>query len=476
LKLPKRTALGLLVAAAVVAGCALFAPKPAWLLPPPPIYDGPIVEAGKLHRTTLENGLHLIVLENFGLPRVAMGVAVRRGAASDPVDRPGLASYTAELMERGAGSRDALAFAQAVDDIGASFEVSADWDSMTITLSGLSRNFDTLFSLLRDVALKPRFEKAEADRARAEQLAGLESQKDDPSALARINFAKLLYPSHRFGKPLAGTPEAVSHFDAAAARDFHVRNFVASNAILFVAGDVHADDFASRAREAFGAWPAGEAPPLPPPPPAIVPPERQIVIVDRPELGQAQIVLGNEGIARTTPTRFADSLMNDVLGGGGFSSRLMESVRAEAGLTYSVNSGFSLRRAPGPFVVSTFTRVPESRRVIDLVLQQLEHMKQNPPSEAELRDAKSETAGGFALGFETSEAIVAALVGIDVQGLPEDALDTYRANIRAVTTAQTATSAQDRLHPERAGIVIVGPGATLAPALQSLGPVSVVKP
>jgi zinc protease len=476
LRLAKRATLGLVFAAALGGGCALFAPKPAWLLPPPPIYDGPIVEAGKLHRATLENGLHVIVLEDFSLPRVALGVAARRGAASDPIERAGLATYTAEVMERGAGERDAFAFAKAVDDIGASFDVSADWDSMTVTLSGLSRNFDTLFSLLRDVTLKPRFEKAEAERARAEQLAALESQKDDPSALARIYYAKLLYPDHRFGRPLAGTPEAVSGLDAAVARDFHDRNFVASNAILFVAGDVHADDFFARAREAFGAWPAGEAPPLPPLPPAIVPGERRIVIVDRPELGQAQILLGHEGISRTTPTRFSDTLMNSVLGGGGFSSRLMESVRAEAGLTYSVGSAFSVRRAPGPFSVSTFTRVPEARRVIDLVLQQLEHMKQDPPSESELRDAKSETAGGFALGFETSEAIVAALVGIDVQGLPENALDTYRATIRAVTTADTATSARDRLHPERAGIVVVGPAKTLSPALESLGPVSVVKP
>jgi zinc protease len=251
---------------------------------------------------------------------------------------------------------------------------------------------------------------------------------------------------------------------------------VASNAILFVAGDVHADEFFTRARAAFGAWPAGAPLPLPPPPPPVDPAARRIVIVDRPDLGQAQIVLGHEGIARTTPTRFSDTLMNNVLGGGGFSSRLMASVRADAGLTYSVTSGFALRRAPGPFAVSTFTRVPESRRVIDLVLQQLEQIKQDPPTEPELRDAKSETAGGFALGFETSEAIMAALVSIDVQGLPENALDTYRANIRAVTIADTAASARDRLHPDRAGIVVVGPGAALTPLLQSLGQVSVEKP
>ena len=153
MRLAKRATLGLVFAAAVGGGCALFAPKPAWLLPPPPIYDGPIVEAGRLHRATLENGLHVIVLEDFRLPRVALGVAVRRGAASDPIERAGLATYTAEVMERGAGDRDAFAFARAVDEIGASFDVSAEWDSMSVTLSGLSRNLDTLFSLLRDVNL-----------------------------------------------------------------------------------------------------------------------------------------------------------------------------------------------------------------------------------------------------------------------------------------------------------------------------------
>ena len=464
------------VLAVILAGCAWLAPKPAWELPPPPVRDAPVVDASRLHRATLSNGLHVIVLEDFRLPRVAAGIAVRRGAASEPIARAGVATYTAELMQHGAGDRDALAFARAIDDLGAAFDVSADWDSMSALVSGLSRDLEPLLGLLADVTLRPRLDRREGDRVRAEQLAGLEAQKDEPATLARIEFAKVLYDGHRFGLPIAGAPQTVGKLDAAAARNFHHELFVPGNAILFVAGDVRADEFLAQAERVFGAWPVGPVPPLPELPPKVVPPGRRVVVVDRPELGQAQIVLGHEGIARSDPQRFADSLMNNVLGGGGFSSRLMASVRSDAGLTYSIGTSFSMRRAPGPFAVSTFTRAPEVRRVIDLVLAQLEQMKVDPPTSDELRDAKSQTVGGFALGLETSEAIVAALVSLDVQGMPDDALNTYRASIRAVTTEDTAQAAQERLHPDRAGIVLVGPASLLVPQLESLGPVETVKP
>ena len=462
--------------AGFVVGCAWLAPKPAWELPPPPVRDSPVVDATRLHRATLSNGLHVIVLEDFRLPRIAAGVTVRRGAASEPLDRAGVATYTAELMQRGAGGRDALAFARAIDDLGAAFDVSADWDSMSALVAGLSRDREPLLGLLADVTLRPRLDRREGERARAEQLAALESQKDEPAALARIEFAKVLYDGHRFGLPVAGTPETVAKLDAAAARGLHRELFVPGNAILFVAGDVRADEFLAEAERVFGAWPVGPVPPLPEPPPKLVPPGRRVVVVDRPELGQAQIVLGHEGIARSDPQRFADSLMNNVLGGGGFSSRLMSSVRSDAGLTYSIGSAFSMRRAPGPFAVATFTRAPEARRVIDLVLAQLEQMKVDPPTAEELRDAKSQTVGGFALGLETSEAIVAALVSLDAQGMRDDALNTYRASIRSVTTEDTAQAARERLHPDRAGIVLVGPASVLVPQLDSLGPVETVKP
>ena len=198
--------------------------------------------------------------------------------------------------------------------------------------------------------------------------------------------------------------------------------------------------------------------------------------MNRPDLEQARIALGHEGIARNDPDRVAVSLMNDLLGGGGFSSRLMERLRAEAGLTYGVSSGFSLRRERGPFGVSTFTRVPEVRRTLDLALAEIERFRREPPDEAELRDARAPAVGEFSLGLESSDSVMASLVDLDVYGLPEDSLDTFRARVRATTPEQIAPLADHLLHPERAAIVLVGPAESLRPQVEGLGPIEVVEP
>jgi zinc protease len=471
----RRAALAL--ALALGLGCANpLVRRPAWELAPPPAHEAPVVQAGALHRSELPNGLRVIALEDHRLPRISFGVTLRRGAASERLERAGLALFMAELMERGAGDRDALALAQAVDQLGASLSVTSGWDATTVGVAGLSRDVDALFGILGDVVLRPRFDAREATRAREEMLASLEQAKDDPETLAARNLARALYPGHRYGLPREGSPETVKGFDAAAARALHARLFVPNDAILWVAGDFELERFLARAVEVFGPWPRGTVVDAGPPPPQPAPAARRVVIVDRPDLEQARIAFGHEGIARTDPDRVAVSLMNDLLGGGGFSSRLMDALRAEAGLTYAVGSGFSLRRERGPFHVSTFTRVPEARRTLDLALAEIERFRREPPDEAELQDARALAVGEFSLGLETSDAVVASLVDLDVHGLPEDSLDTYRARVRATTPAQVAALVERLLHPERAAIVLVGPAEALRPQLEGLGPIQVVAP
>jgi zinc protease len=465
-----------LALALLAASACTLARKPAWELPPPPARDAPVVQEGSLQRADLDNGLEVLVLEDRRLPRVALGVTVRRGAAIVDNEQAGLAAFSAELMSRGAGGRDALALALAVDEIGASLRVGSNWDEMSVWVTGLSRDLDRLLEILADVVLRPRFEAREADKARGEILASLERAKDDPHTLASWNLARALYEGHRYGRPQKGIPETVAGLDASAAQAFHQRVFVPNDAIFSAAGDVAMDDLLVRVGHAFGAWEWGPVSEPGPPPPALAPPERCIVVVDRPDLVQARIALAHEGIARTYPERIAAALMNTVLGGGGFSSRLMESLRAEEGLTYGVGSGFALRRHPGPFYVSTFTRVSEVRRTLDLVLAELERAKSDPPSEEELRDARALTAGRFSLGLETSAAVVKALVDLDVYDLPEDSLDTYRSRVRAIRVEDTARMARTLLHPERTAIVLVGPAVDIVPQVEDMGLVEVVTP
>ncbi len=471
-----RSAPRLALLAAFAFGCVWPGARPAWELPPPPVAEGPVVPDERLHRTRLSNGLEVMVLEDHRLPLVELGLVVPRGAGFEALEEAGLATFAAELMKRGAGERDALSLARAVDELGARLEVSAEWDATSVVLSGLSEDATTLFELLEDVVLRPRFEPAEAGRARSERLAALERAKDDPSILASWHFTRTLYPSHRYGLPLEGTPETASALDADAARAFHRRSFVAQGAILYAVGDVDPGRVLERAQRVFADSLSGQTPPPASPPPAPAPPARRIVIVDRPDLNQAQIVIGHDGIQRTSPERVPASLMNAVLGGGGFLSRLMARVRADAGLTYGVWSGFSLRRQPGPFRVGTFTRVAETRQVVDLVLAELERIEREPPSAEELATAKSFAAGQFALRLETAGAIAASLVNLEVHGLPRDALDTYRTRVRAVTAEEVARAARELLHPERAAIVLVGPAEALREQVADLGPVEVVAP
>ena len=457
-------------------GCSALVPKHAWQLPPPPVAEGPIVPQQRLHRATLDNGLEVLVLEDHRTPRLSVGVTLRRGIAIEPLDRAGLASLTTEVMKRGAGSRNALALARAVEDIGASLSADAGWDSSSVGLSGLSEDGDALFALLADVVRRPRFDPAEVERARAETIQMLEQDKDEPGTLLGRQLDRVLYPDHRYGLPEDGERASLMRLDARALREFHDRVFVAHNAIVYVVGDISADDALARVRASFGDWAAGSVPEPGPPPPREAPVERRVVVVDRPDLVQAQIAIAHEGIARTDPERIPALLMNTILGGGGFLSRLLSRVRADEGLTYSIGSAFSMRRQPGPFAVTTFTRVPEVGRVVSLVISVLEGMNSDPPSEDEFRLAKSFNAGRFVLGFETSNEIAAGLIDLDVHGLPPDSLDTYRTRVNATRREEVAAAARRLLHPERIAIVVVGPAEALRPQLAPFGTVEVVKP
>jgi zinc protease len=463
------------LAALFGAACA-FGSRPAWEQPPPPIAEGPVVPQERLHRATLLNGLSILVLEDHALPRIAIGVLTRRGAGSETLAEAGSASLTLDAMKRGAGGRDAFALARAVDEMGASLSAGAGWDSASVGVAGLSEDSAALFALLADVVRRPRFDAAEVARARGEQLAAFEQEKDEPHAVAGKQAARLLYDGHRYGLSADGAPASVARLDAAALRDWHARLFTPGQSIVFVVGDMPRAVAVAHVEALFGDWaPAAGVEPGPPPPER-TPDTRRVVIVDRPDLAQAQLLLAHEGIARRDPDRIAADLMNTVLGGGGFLSRLMTKVRAEEGLAYGIGSGFSLRRHPGPFLVSTSTRAAEAGRVVEIVLGELSRMQTQPPGEADLRLVRSFSAGRFVLGLETSAAIAGSLVDLDVYGLPPDSLDTYRTRMQAVTVADLAAAAVQRLHPDRIAIVAVGPAATLRPQLERFGPVEVLQP
>lgn len=462
-------------------GCSalgLGSPPPAWELPPPPAPEAPVVQEGTLSEAEFDNGLRVVVMEDHRLPRVSVGVMAKRGAGIVDPSRAGAASLMSEVMKRGAGDLDALALARSVEDMGASLSVGSGWDSTMVGVSGLSRDLDALMDILADATLRPRFDPSEVAKAQSEQLAAIEQAVDDPGTLVAWHAARALYGDHPYGVPSVGTEATVAVLDAGHLRSLYDRIFVPNAAILFASGDVNAEAFIARARELFGeaAWPRGEVAPAAPPPPAQVPAATRVVIVDKPDAVQARIMVLHEGIARDENERVATDLMNKVLGGSGFASRLMQRLRSDEGLTYSVWSGYSLRRQPGPFQVATFTRVEETRKAVDIVLDEMRRIREEPPSELELQNASSLALGRFGLGLETPEAVLASLINLDLYGLPADALDTYRSRVRAVSLDDVSRAANERIHPDRVVIVVLGPAAALSEQLAGLGPIEVVEP
>jgi len=460
----------------VSLGLACTSPwaKPVWERPPPLPVDAKVVQDDRVHREELPNGVRVLVLEDRRLPAFSLGVVIARGAGVEAPEEAGVAAYTAELMERGAGARMALELAGVVDALGASLQVGAGWDSIAAQVAGLSEDRDALFDVLADVVLRPRFDRDEAERVRSESLAALRQAADDPTTLLNWSFAKTLYAGHRYGLPEEGTQETVARLGADAARAFHRRVFVPGAAIVYASGDVEPEPLLARIRATYGAWQGPRPPDVGAPPP--VPERRRVVVVDRPDLGQAQIGVGHDGVARSDPRRLPVQLLNSALGGGGFSSRLMARIRAEEGLTYGIYSQFVQRHRAGPFGVFTFTRVPKVGEVVTGILEELERVRREPPSEQELARVRSQRAGQFALALETSAEVAAALVELDVYGLPRDTLDTYRRRVRAVTVEETSAVARELIDPARSSIVVVGPAETLRAQLEPFGAVEVLAP
>jgi len=471
----RRSALVALSALALMAsGCANLpfglGTTPAWEQPPPPPAEGPIVQGDALHRTSLANGLTILILEDHGLPRVSLGLELRRGSGSVDPAKAGVAAIATEVMQRGAGERDSLALAKIVEDVGASLSVSASWDTTGISLSGLSADRALLLEILADVSLRPRFDSDEFDRAVAEHQAGLVGAQDDPATLIRWHALRAFYEGHRYGLPQGGTAETVAALSVEDAKAYWADRFVPRNAIFWAVGDVDADAIAQEVEALFGGLADGSVIPNTEPTPEKTPLARRIIVVDKPELGQARIIIGHEGIERTEPLRIPIDLMNDALGGSGFSSRLMKRVRSDEGLTYGVGSGYSLRSVAGPFSVSTFTRVEKVREVVDLLLEEMNGIRSDRPVSAdELTKFISYNVGRFGLSLETSASVLGSLVDLDVNGLPNDSLDTYRSRLRAVTLEDVRAVAQSHLHPDRAAIILLGPASEIVPQMDGLG-------
>jgi predicted Zn-dependent peptidase len=418
-------------------------------------------------RRTLDNGLRLLVAENHNAPLVSMRTMMRSGADYDTPELAGLASLTGELLDEGAGSRDAVRLAEDLGLLGASLGSGADWDASYVSVDSLSRTFGEAMAIFADVNRRPMLPESSLDRVRSERLMELLQQKDDPGTIAGKRFSKLIYGGGTYGNTVIGNPESVARITVDDIRRYFATHYVPNNGSIVVAGDVAAEKALDALTRFFGDWPVVEVPPRPQISP-IANEKSRIYLIDRPTAVQSEIRVGHLGIARSTEDYFALSVMNALLGGV-FNSRINLNLREKHGYTYGARSVFAFRRQAGPFVVSAPVRNEVTRESVTEVLGELRRIRTGDVEERELEDTKNYMMGSFPSTVQSSSDIAGRLLDMELNDLPQDYFDRYRENIGAVTKAAVERVAQKYIDPDRSIIVIVGNAAQIREPLGTLG-------
>lgn len=429
------------------------------------------VEVPPVRRWEMPGGLTVLHVEDHRLPAVAASLQLPGGGALDPTGRAGLASLAAALLGKGTRRWETGALAERIDDLGLSWSTRAGWDRFSLTLAGLAEDLDAILELLGEMALYPTFPAGEIDVMKRRRLSALARSVDDPSTLADWAFAIHLYGDHPYGHPLSGTPRSIEATGPDEIRGLHAAAFLPGAATLAVAGDVAPERLDAGIQAAFAAW-DGPSPVLPPSPPAPEADRRRVVLVNREDLSQAQIRWGHAGIRRADPDHDACEIMNWILGGGGFSSRMIQRIRAEKGLTYGVHSMFDARRLAGSFRVSTFTPNESVTEVVTEIDSLVEEYRRQGPTEEEVHAARARFVGGYALQFETAPQVAGHFLDLELYGLPADSLRTYQGRVEALGRDELAVLAERTLDPSRALLVVVGRADLYAGSLGDLGEVT----
>jgi zinc protease len=420
----------------------------------------------------LPNRMKIIGMEYTRTPWVNITFMAKRGSEADPLGKGGTADCLAECLTLGTRNRDQLELVSDIEGRGAMLNAHGTWDHILITLEGLAEDFADLMAILAEIVLQPGFPEQDFAFLQERRQAELIHYLDDPREVANRTFVPLFFGDSPYGHSVDGNLESLAALNLSDLRSFYHDQFHPAESSLVIVGMVPEATVLATAESLWKDW----LPSVQPTPPFQKAPDTLCVpgiyLLDQPNLTQSEIRCGHLGLPRHTPDFFPLRLMNYVLGGGGFSSRLMMRIRAEKGYTYGIRSQFHLRRAPGPFVISTFTPAENTAAVVQEIRAVMSGVKADGVTAAELADAQSYFVGSFPLGLETPGGLAQQLLSIDLYDLGSDYLNFYRPNILAVDQAATLAAAQKYLHPESLVILVVGPVEKCRKDLEQIGPVN----
>jgi zinc protease len=388
------------------------------------------VASTKIQRIVTPSGIEAWLVHEPTVPLVALNFAFRGGANQDPVDKPGVANMISTLLDEGAGDVDAKTYHERQENKAIELGFEADHDYFSGSVRTLTENTDEAVELLRLAVTSARFDPEAVERMRVQLLANLRSQATSPNEIASREWWATAFAGHPYGRPVHGTVETVSAITPDDLKAYVRRVFARDMLKIAIVGNIDAAKASEIIDKVFASLPAkGELSPV-----AAAEPQglgRRIAInLDVP---QSVVMIGGAGIPRKDPDFIAAFIVNHILGGGSFSSRLYREVREVRGLAYSVYSSLVPLSHASLFMGSTATRADRTTQTLDVVEKEIHRLAETGPTEDELAKAKSFLKGSFALRFDTSTKIAAQLVQIQLEDLGIDYIDKRNGLIEAIT-------------------------------------------
>lgn len=464
----------------LLAGLLMAMPIAAQQAPdrsrPPALGPVPALTLPPVEKRTLSNGLQVWVIGMHKVPTVHLELTVRAGITADPARKFGLASLVGDMLDEGAGTRNALEIADAIEFLGAELTTAGSVDASSVGLHVPVARLAEALPIMADVIAHPTFPEDELKRLREERLASLLEIQDDPEQLVQVAFPTLVFgETHRYGAPTIGTAASLKGITVVDLKAFHAAHYRPGNAVLVVAGDVTAATVVPMLERALGGWkgatggretPGAAAPQLA---------ARRVFLIDKPGAAQSQIRMGWIGVARSTPDYFALRVLNTILGEA-FTSRLNNNLREVHGYAYGASSRFDMRLNPGAFHAGAGVQTDKTPEALKEFFIELTRIHEPVPA-PELEKAKNYLALQLPRTFETTRGTANALAQVYLYGLPADYYTTFGDRIRAVTAADVKRVADRYIQPDKFAVVIVGDRKVIEPGVKALnlGPITVIE-
>jgi zinc protease len=427
----------------------------------------------KVHSSILKNGLNVYAVSWPELPLVSIHLILPCGAEADPPGRGGLADLSAEMLTRGTQKRSAMQLAAEIDGLGALFSANSGWNGTSVYISGLSEDLGRLLALLLEIYTQPAFSPEEFEQLKKRRIGQLVQQKDESPVTADERFQEILFQGTSYDHPVYGTLDSLPKLFVEEIKEFHRENFSPPGSFMVLVGDLQPEQCFQWVERNFPSISEKKTRVGEFSPPTLS--RIKTRIVDRPDLTQSQIRLGHIGISHAHPDYIPFEVMNYILGGGGFSSRLMQRIRSELGYTYGINSSLEPRKYSGPFTVSTFTPTEITFSCVREIFSVLQSFLEKGVTDQEREEAINFLTGSYPRRFETLSQIAQRIIQAELHGLRLEYLSTYPERVSGVSREMISRSAREIIHPQNMLAVVVGRSESFRHQFESLGLVEIAQ-